>query len=218
VTEHPTNYSKPLRQLEDAAELLTRLTAAVPLRWAALVDALSGQPGAQDYGGGVGGPGSVVVCDAHDRDIAECQRQDLFCTGHPIPARTDPTAAAAVSGDPAGRDMADFRRASQRVLRDAEVMVRILERYGARPANAYERSLTTVEQIGNEDPGCQSCSRLEVAKGVPRWEPAEQGAKIDGEVVRLCRWCRAWWGTSGTLPSRDVLERHHRGERIKRPA
>ena len=218
MTEHPTNYSKPLRQIEESADLLTRLTAAVPLRWPALVDALAGQPGAQDYSGNPGGPGSVVVCDAHDRDISECQAADLFCTGHPIPARTDPTANAGVRGDPAGRDIAEFRKAAARILRDADVMARILERYQTRPANDYERSLTTVEVVGNDDPGCVSCARLEVAKGVPRWEPAEQGAKIDGEVVRLCRWCRSWWGTSGTLPSRDILERHHRGERIKRTA
>jgi hypothetical protein len=48
--------------------------------------------------------------------------------------------------------------------------------------------------------------------------PTFTATDSNGKTVRLCRWCRSWWGTSGTLPTRDILERHHRGERIKRSA
>jgi hypothetical protein len=150
-----------------------------------------------------------VVCDRHNRDIGDCLRADLLCTGHPIPARTDPTAAAAVSGDPAARDMAEFRKTARRISRDVEALVFILERYGPRKANAYEKMLTAREVTGNDDPGCFSCARLDTAEGIPKWVPSISPVLIDGEKKRLCRWCRTWFGTAGTIPPRDTLKLYH---------
>jgi hypothetical protein len=216
--EHPANYAKSLRQIEDAAELLTRLAVALPLRWQHLVDAQPGQPGAASYDGDQGGTTSVVVCDRHQCDINAChQRGDVGCSGHPIPKRTDPTGQAGSGSDRAALDIREFRKACRTVALLSERMVRILAEYEPRPANAYERQITR-----NNDPGCASCARLPGVNGEPRWEPIEQGVRINGEIVKVCSWCRSWvkgHGYAG-LPPRDVVERHHRegDRRVKRGA
>lgn len=121
----------------------------------------------------------------------------------------DPEVWSALS-DP---DRSAIERDAKSLRFHLERMQRILEEYGPRPANAYERMVTS-----GGDPGCQSCARLEVAAGVHRWEPVDQGVKVDGEVVKVCRWCRRWVSKHGALPDRKVLEAHHRGERIRQHA
>jgi hypothetical protein len=214
--EHPANYSKSLRQIEDAAELLTRLAVALPLRWQGLVDAQPGQPGAASYDGDGGGTTSVVVCDRHQCDIMACiQRGDVGCTGQPIPKRTDPTGQAGSSSDKASLDVREFRKACRTVALLSERMVRILAEYEPRAANAYERQQTVKD---NDDRGCASCSRLEVSKGIARWEPVSKGVRIGDEVVQCCRWCGDWARSTGSLPDRKTLQDHHDGKRIRRSA
>jgi hypothetical protein len=205
---HPTDYRRTLQAVQDAAELYDRIALAIPIRWHHILDALPGQPGAQSYDADLGGPGSVVVCNQHGQDIDTCHRNHLVgCVGTPIPKRTDPTGQAGTAYDPTSRDLRDLRRLARAAAKGAEDMVRILERYGPRPANAYERQVTR-----ENDPGCASCARLPGIDGEPRWEPIEQGVRINGEIVKVCSWCRTYIKAHGyeALPPRDAVEHHHR--------
>ena len=59
------------------------------------------------------------------------------------------------------------------------------------------------------EPGCVSCARTEVVRGVKRWEPRARGD--------LCRWCDDWKRKTGEVPTVEIAEQHHRG-RVRVPA
>ena len=216
MTEHPTNYAKLLRQIEDAAELLTRLAQAIPTRWQHIVDAQPGQPRAQALDADGTGSASVVVCDLHRCDISAChQRGDIGCKGTPIPKRSDPTGQAATSSDPAARDLRDLRRLGSAILRDTDRMVTILAGYGPRSARADERMAST-----NGDPGCQSCGRVPSphVPDQPAYAPVHGRTRVGEERFDLCQWCKRWVAEHGTLPPRDAVTAHHRGEKLRKTA
>lgn len=193
-TPHPANHSRPLRQIEHAAELLTLATNLIPDVWQRICDGINGQPSAQqtDSDGG-----SASILD--DRGV-------------PMPRLSDPTGEANTRPDPCRRDLDELRRLAKKLHADAERTIAILASHQARPANNYQR-MTTAEN----DPGCTSCARLEV-HGSPRWEPVHRGVKIGDETYQLCSWCERWARESGALPTRKILTDHHDGKRIKRPA
>jgi hypothetical protein len=198
---HPTNGTKAQRQLADTVELLDRMLTQWPTLWGAVVDALGGQPGAQDTQQDRTS-GHTTVTDEH---------------GTPMPARTDPTGEAATRHDPATHSLRQIRRDATTIASAVERIIREFERYAARPANAYERAQTR-EAGRNDDPGCSSCARLEVSQGIARWEPVDCSVRLGDELVPVCRWCRSWVKDTGVLPDRRVLQDHHDGKRVRRPA
>lgn len=217
---HPSNYGRFLAAIQEAGELLDRIASATPAAWQHIVDAVGGQPGAQAFDAERDGPGSVVVCTRHERDITDCQREDLVgCTGAPIPRRSDPTGSAGTSHDPASMDLRALHRHADTIRRQTEAIVHVMARYTPRPANDYERRLTAAQ---NDDPGCESCSRVpsQFCKDIPHYSPVERRVRLGtlGHPVGLCSWCRKWHGEHGALPPREVLEAHVRGEKIRRSA
>lgn len=126
---------------------------------------------------------------------------------------SDSTGDTACDSDHAAADLLKVRRLIKHAEQAAADLVLILGRYQPRPANLYEATTTA-----DGDPGCQSCSRLHNAQGAKRWEPVYRAVLIGDERVPLCRWCRDWFQANGSIPTRELLERHHRGERIRRPA
>jgi hypothetical protein len=113
---------------EDVTELATRITVALPERLHAIRAEMAGQPRAARYDtGGV----SHQWCWTHERDVDQCQREDLDCTGETFVLH-DPTGEAAtlaaMGADPASRDRRDLERhlrAAQRVLNQAtDIMAR----------------------------------------------------------------------------------------------
>ena len=115
---------------------------------------------------------------------------------------------AAIRPDRARSDRDSLERALVSIGRQAEDVVNLLARYTPRLASDRERAETVAANERTD--GCASCARLEVAKGVRRWEPAARG--------ELCRWCNDWRRQTGAVPSKDELEAHHRGVRVRRPA
>ena len=132
-------------------------------------------------------------------------------------ATSDTTGNAAIRPDRARSDRAKLEAALVSIGRQAEDLVNLLARYTPRPASDRERSETVA--VNERVDGCSSCARLEVAKGVKRWEPAARSVRMDdGSERPLCEWCRAWLRQVGAMPSAQELELHHRGVRVRRPA
>lgn len=123
-------------------------------------------------------------------------------------AKSDPTFAAATAKDRSW----GHRREVERLIRSIDAESRRLEQlvslYEPRPATAQERQDTLRDNEREE--GCSSCRRTAVAKGVQRWEPVHKDS--------LCRWCYDWRRSTGSLPLPAELDRHHRGQRVARPA
>jgi len=194
---HPTSHARAQRQLADAVEVLDRILVQFPHLWAAVVDALAGQPGAQDTQQDRTS-GHTTVVDEH---------------GTPMPARTDPTGEAACRVDPAAADLRQLRRDCAQIALVAERIIATFARYQARAANEYERA-----QSAGGDDGCQSCARVMGRSGLPQWTPVEQGVRLNGDVVKVCRWCRSWISRNGAMPDRKTITDHLAGKRIKQPA
>lgn len=192
---HPSNYTRPLRQIEEAGEMWDRIHATLAETWPRIVDSIGGQPGAQDYDGD--GSGAASVLDEQ---------------GVPMPALSDPTGEACTRRDQPTKDLAELRRLCRQHIANAERVTAILASYQPRPADGYQRAHTA-----GDDPGCRSCARLEVG-GAPRWEPVHRGVELDGEVVKLCSWCERWARHTGSMPPRRQLCDHHDGKRVRLPA
>ena len=193
-TPHPTNHTRPLRQIEHAAELLTLATTLIPDVWQRICDGINGQPSAQQTDSD-GGSSSIL----DDRGV-------------PMPRLSDPTGEASTRPDPCRRDLEELRRLAKKLHADAERTIAILASHQARPADGYQRMSTA-----DNDPGCTSCARLET-HGAPRWEPIHHHITVNDERIPVCQWCGRWHKDTGTLPSRKILADHHDGKRIKRPA
>lgn len=166
-------------------------------------------------GGSGGGDGrSILWCWRHEREVATCHRHDLSCTGETLTV-SDPVGEAAVTPDRAAQDLARIERLVDRHLRDADELVRILHGYRLRPPTDKERRITDGGEVG-----CWSCARLPSPHidGEPRWEPTYRTIDLGGERRPLCSWCWSWHRDTGTLPPTGDLERHHAGQRVRRPA
>lgn len=120
---------------------------------------------------------------------------------------SDPTHDAGTNAttDRALADMREIQEIGKQAARLADRLIRIAQTQQRRAATILERQRTEREN----DPGCSSCSRTEVAKGQPRWSPIHRDD--------LCRWCYDWRRSKGGLPPVKTLEAHHRGDRIHEP-
>ena len=129
---------------------------------------------------------------------------------------SDPTATAALTPDPAAIDLRQLQHQMTQARRVLEHAITILHTYTPRPPTEHERQRMATAN----EPHCESCARVEVAKGIPRWEPPltqEKTTVTDllGEPAWLCRWCWEHVSMTGHKPSTDELEQHHSGQRIR---
>lgn len=211
------------RDLDHAAELLTRISANLATRGRdghtpleRIRDSLAGQPRAASYDG-AGRGGSRLWCWTHERDLHRCQRDGLDCTGEAIEV-TDPTGEAAIGHDPAAVDLRNLGRLAAQLRRDVEAVADIVARYQLRPPRPSE-----IEATANANaPHCESCCRIEIAKGVPWWvDPlTQERTTVAGRFADpqwLCRWCYEHVVDRGCLPTADELEQRRSGKRVRCP-
>jgi len=210
------------RDIDQAAELLTRISATLATRGPdglgvmdRIRDSLAGHPRAASYDGAR--PGPRPWCWTHERDLARCQRDGLLCTGEVVEVH-DPTGEAAIGGDPAAADLKALGRLAAQLRRDTEAVADILARYGKRAPRPSEIDATTNANA----PHCESCSRIEVAKGVPWWvEPlTQERTTVAGRLTTaqwLCRWCYEHVVDRSCLPNDDELEQRRSGKRVRCP-
>lgn len=129
---------------------------------------------------------------------------------------SDPTATAALTPDPAANDYRQLQHQMAQARRALEHAITILHTYTPRPPTEHERQrMATVNE-----PHCESCARVEVAKGIPRWELpfTQEKTTVTGllaEPAWLCRWCWDHVSMTGCKPSTDELDQHHSGQRIR---
>lgn len=62
------------------------------------------------------GTDTVLFCWVHERDPKDCQRQELDCTGEPIPKATDPTGETSIRPDRARRQRGELEAAEGRII------------------------------------------------------------------------------------------------------
>lgn len=166
------------------------------------------------------GPRSALVwCDLHQQDVRMCHQETWGCTGVPLNHPNDPTGDAAMRCDRAADDERMYRDNVGRILRALAAMADTQARYpAARKPNAYERQLTATEN----DPRCESCARIEIAKGIPWWvEPrTKERTTIGGRLEQpmwCCDWCENHVIQTGLIPSEDEVEQHRAGKRVRCP-
>ncbi len=123
----------------------------------------------------------------------------------------DPVGSAATAGVSVGLGPAARRELEQALrerLKITNRIVGLLELWPA-PHLAGEADLLALARANiRPEPGCDSCRRVEQAKGVPYWSPIH-GATIlldDGTEVALCRTCREWCRATGAMPPPRFVE------------
>lgn len=122
------------------------------------------------------------------------------------PGHADPTGDAGIRQDRARDDRTSMDPDARGIHRFVHSLKDKIDRHTLRSANVIERDTTSKKA----DAGCTSCSRLKGHHGGPRWEPIYRGD--------TCRFCYEYRRATGNLPSKDDLQAHHDGKKIKRPA
>lgn len=181
-------------------------------------DAQNGHPGAASWDGGP--RSSSLWCFTHESDHLGAD-DDRSCPGlMPMPERTDPTATAAMKPDHAAADMRRINRLARTAQAALDEQVQILARYQWRKPTELEQARTT----NMNDPHCESCIRIEIAKGVAWWvDPWADGRgafyrttvgdKL-AEPLWLCRWCYDHVNERGCRPTPEELEQRRAGKRV----
>ena len=184
-----------------------------------MVDSQNGHPKAACWDNGP--KSDEPWCMVHERNVTDCHAADMVCFGVPLSGPSDPTGEAGIRSDTAAVDLKNLKKALHRMVNDASLIVNILAAYTPRPATEHERSRTA----DINDPHCESCSTIDIAKGVPWWvEPrTKERSTIDGRLPKamwLCAWCtdhvrNTGTDESGILPSKEEVEQHRAGVRIR---
>lgn len=193
---------------ESIGSAVARLAAHVRRR-EELVAAIEGddasQPGAQSFEQDrTSGHTTLLHCWDHDRDPAECHRLELLCTGEPIPTATDSAGELAIervgSGKPGSVSwLATIEKAEADVIAATKRLRAAYTRFLPSPLSLEPLPRG---QAGDGDPGCESCSRLNLGtKDDPRWwwneanynrgRPTNFGGALTSKK-RLCRACAEW--------------------------
>jgi len=185
-------------------------------------DAQAGHPKAASYdtvGYPTEGRSRPPWCWRHERPVTLCHRDGHQCDGEAIDV-TDPTGEAAIAPDPAAADLKALDSLLPRMRNQAELVAAILAKWTPRPISDAERE--QLDKANNPDPGCESCARLEISEGVPRWEPpmTKTPTTVKGNLTQprwLCWWCWRWVSSTGKLPPTTILRAHHEGKTIRVP-
>jgi hypothetical protein len=189
-----------------ASESLDRVATVLVARLADMTEAQNGWPASAGWD--TTRRGGAHWCWDHERDVFECHRLGASCDGEVVASPGDRTGEAALRKDRAAAHRREVERLIAAVLRDGRRLEQLVGLYSPRPASEAERRATLADN--DREAGCRSCVRVEVSKGIARWEPVFRDD--------LCRWCYDWRRETGAVPSPAELDRHHRGERIRRPA
>lgn len=205
------------RDLEHHAELLLRVLLSVNGGLLGrITDCQQGHPRAASWD--LERNSGTPWCWLHHRDLRACHEEGWGCLADDVVATgpSDPTGDAATVADVAAHDRRMFLSAVTRACNAIELMASIAESYPeTRKANAYERQQTAEAN----DPHCESCAQVEIAKGIPWWveprtkERSTVGGRLDTPMW-LCDWCENHVVQTGIPPSDDEREQHRAGKRI----
>lgn len=125
--------------------------------------------------------------------------------GELVPNYSNPTAEAGERTDRAHADRLLMERGVRSSLNLLRTAADAAGRHTLRSPNIIERQSTKEPEAG-----CTSCARLTGRHGGARWEPIYRGD--------TCRFCWEYKRATGNLPSKEDLQAHHDGKKIKRPA
>lgn len=212
---------RPTEQIRRIHADLAELLGQLPTIEAALANTAPGPRAQQcDRTGG----STVVWCDDHERDVTQCHRHDLACTGVPLVHHADPTGDTATSADPAARQHRQLAKAAASGL----AMVRDLQGLvdWSQPIDpAKARRIADAEGVGINT-WCQSHQRINVLEPRdPRTAGRTDCAGRLREAIIVCRACReridaeAEPGAGMTLSALVPLDelRHHHQHNQWRP-
>lgn len=126
--------------------------------------------------------------------------------GEPLPDYSDSTADGAGQVDHAHQSRMAMEGGISASHQWTRAVMSEAERFMLRKPNVVQQQETDKKA----EAGCTSCARLKGRHGGPRWEPVYR--------TLLCRWCWEWRRATGSMPSKEDLQAHHDGKKIKRPA
>lgn len=160
----------------------------------------------------------TLYCIRHECDLTDCHRADRLCTGSPIEDRSDPTGEAAIRADRARQDERQALAMLRRATNELDALAAMITAY----LDAKPVTLADDENLER----CQSCARVAREKGgkrgSPRWSvPVDHHSDCKGTLAeprKLCHWCWRFVLDTGTLPSRQQLEKRRDGKRVMREA
>ena len=177
----------------------------------AILDAMSGQPGAATYDAiGRSNMKSVLWCDEHQQELADCHRQEHTCSrGIPIPVHPDPTGDAAVNHDKARADERQLRKIVQTLENAADLAEHLHDAYETRAPTAAEKRATEED---NDKGACEVCHRSDIY--APAIVTASNAKGNLPRSYRLCRWHLDFALSYGRLPNDTEEKRHHDGGRV----
>lgn len=160
-------------------------------------------------------------CVTHERDTDECRRierngEDI--EGECVPElklrRSDPTFNAANTSDPASADYREHMKDMATIARAARRMHDRAERY---PASAQVTRKPAPEE-GPGDDWCSNCyldSQYFEPITMQKRRPTEEDPRTEKPYYTgLCKWCGDMKALHGMLPTRALLDLHHRNVRI----
>jgi len=203
-----TVAKRTLALLASATDLIDRSETVLPERMTLIIDAMNGHPPGRGFDGD-GRGGSATFCEVHDQERCPCGQGTTYAQ------RSDRTGEQALLPDRAKGDHDRLLQLARHLERDARELESVLARWSKRAPSDVDRSSKDGDRYS-----CASCSRLHVANGVARWEPAFRALPLSSGAAPtwLCQWCWRWVRSEGSLPPVSSLEQHHKGMRVRKPA
>lgn len=154
--------------------------------------------------------GATPWCWRHQQPVTKCWSDDSLCSGEQILVN-DPTGEAALTPDKASHDLAVLDQALRHIHSRVRICFMILEQWAPRQAIDVEAALADIPDV----PGCESCARIEVAKGRTKFSPpkSDKPTDVGGRLVKgriLCSACYKFTWNTGRLPTLAELRYYNK--------
>lgn len=172
---------------------------------------------------GIPGQRSTPWCWTHEREVKECHRHTLACTGESITV-SDPTGEAALRPDPTERAMSELTATWAKIhglARRVEDLTAWLLQGPETKAEARRREDERKTLTEDNARRCWSCARIEQSPGQPWNCGCTNLSRTDvglDEPKVVCKWTRRHLNPDGTLPSVEDVEQKRQGKYVRRSA
>lgn len=162
---------------------------------------------------------TVLYCDHHEQELADCLKAGHTCVGTPVPVHSDPTGDAVASG----ADLAaGYAREIEQLVLDIAAKVDRLHRIGellhpTRPLDRRGR-----KALEHNTPDLCEIHHLAggrfPAVGFTDLTDAPTAVRVMPEKRLVCRWCRDYAISTGDWPTVAQAEANALGKKVRRPA
>ena len=166
-------------------------------------------------------PGALSTARQDAAGIRAQNYEGVIVSGHTV---SDPTGQAVIAPGRIDIAVAEIHAALDRIHSVVEPLIwncAWLTRSPVTHAEARRREDERKDLAGQNEERCRSCERTEVAPGLRRAEPVHRrtdGGGVYAEITPLCWWCYRFVFDTERPPTVEEVEKHHRGEKVRRKA